>query len=64
MTMTECYSYIGPGLRLVDIDNDRMLQLYRSWTEIVENDNDRMLQLYRSWTEIVDNDNDRMLQLY
>ena len=54
--MTECYSYIGPGL---DNDNDRMLQLY---TEIV--DNDRMLQLYRSWTEIVDNDNDRMLQLY
>ena len=52
MTMTECYSYIGPGL-IVDNDNDRMLQLYRSWTEIVDNDNDRMLQLYRSWTEIV-----------
>ena len=29
-------------------DNDRMLQLYRSWTEIVDNDNDIMLQLYRS----------------
>ena len=32
---------------IFDNDNDRMLQLYRSWTEIVDNDNDRMLQLYR-----------------
>ena len=30
---------------IVDNDNDRMQQLYRSWIEIVDNDNDRMLHL-------------------